>query len=145
MNPQDIMCANFQTKRTTFTFLAQICPKWFLGSEFQKLNVGLRISILEISCVPVFRQNGQFWLFWPKLTQKRLFGSEFQKSKFGFGISTSKIPWQRIFSQNGQLWIFRPKFWKIAQLGAIFWFEYCWGCCRELGGDEWSWVEAEMS
>ena len=50
--------------------------------------------------------------------------------------------------QNGQLWIFRPKFGKMARLRVIFWFEYCWGCCRELGGvwnelggGWWSWVE----
>ena len=32
------------------------------------------------------------------------------------------------------VWIFRPKFGEIAKLRAIFWLEYCWGCCRELGG-----------
>ena len=92
------MCTNFQTKRTTLNFWAQICPK---------MN----------------------------------FGSEFQKSKSGFGIITSNIPCVSIFSQNGQLLIFRPKFGKIAQLRAIFWFKYCWGCCRELGRGRWSWVE----
>ena len=99
------MCANFQLKRTTLTFLAQICPKRKLGFEIQKTNVGIRISILEIPCVPIFRQNGQLWIFW-------------------------------------------PKFGEIAQLRAIFWFKYCWGCCRELGGGwnelgggGWSWVE----
>ena len=40
---------------------------------------------------------------------------------------------------------FWPKFGEIAQLRAIFWFKYCWGCCRELGGGGWSWVEVEMS
>ena len=36
----------------------------------------------------------------------------------------------------------------MAQLRVIFWFEYCWGCCRELGGGwnelgggGWNWVE----
>ena len=80
---------------------------------------------------------------------------EFQKSKSRFGISTSKIPCVPIFSQNGQLLIFWPKFGEIAQLRAIFWFKYYWGCCRELGGGwnrlgggwdvlggcGWSWVE----
>ena len=128
------MCANFQTKRTALTFLVQICPKRKLGFEIQKTNVGIRISILEIPCVPIFRQNGQLWLFGPKFAQKWILGSEFQKSKSGFGISTSNIPCVPIFSQNGQLWIFWPKFGEIVQLRAIFWFEYCWGCCRELGG-----------
>ena len=56
---QDTMCVNFQLKRTTLTFLAQICPKRKLGFEIQKTNVGIRISILEIPYVPIFRQKGQ--------------------------------------------------------------------------------------
>ena len=72
------------------------------------------------------------------------------KMDFGVGINTSNIPSASIFNQNGQLLIFRPKFAKITQLRAIFWFKYCWGCCRELGGDwnelgggGWSWVEVD--
>ena len=53
------MCANFQLKQTTLTYLAQICPKKKLGFEIKKNNVGIRISILEILGVPIFRQNGQ--------------------------------------------------------------------------------------
>ena len=60
------MCANFQTKRTSLTFLAQICPKRNLGLEIQKTNVRIRISNLEIPCVLIFRQNGQLWIFRPK-------------------------------------------------------------------------------
>ena len=66
----------------------------------------------------------------------------------GFEINTSNIPCVPILSQIGQLWIFRPKFGEVAQLGAIFWFKYCSGRCRELGGGwnelgggGWSWVE----
>ena len=189
------MCANFQTKRNTLTFLTKICPKmnfrveiqktnvgikisileilyvptfrqngqlwlfglkfaqkWILGSDFQRTDVGIRISTLEIPCEPIFRQNGQLWLFGPKFAQKWILESEFQKSKPQFEINTSNIPWVPIFSQNGQLLSFWPKFGEIAQLRAIFWFKYCWGCCRELGGGwnelgggGWSWVEAEMS
>ena len=135
------MCANFQLKWTTLTFLAQICPKRKLGFEIHKTNVGIRISIF----VPIFRQNGQLWIFGPKFAQKWILRSEFQKSKSGFGINTSKLPCVLIFSQNGQLLIFRPKFGEIAQLRAIFWLKYCWGWCRELGGGGWSWMEVEMS
>ena len=142
------MCANFQLKRTTLTFLAQICPKRKLGFEIHKTNVGIRISIF----VPIFRQNGQLWIFGPKFAQKWILGSEFQKSKSGFGINTSNIPCVPIFSQNGQLLIFWHKFGEITQLRAIFWFKYCWGCCRELiggwselGAGGWSWVEVQMS
>ena len=125
------MCANFQLKQTTLTFLVQICPKRKLGFEIQKTNVGIRISILEISCVPIFRQNGQLWIFGPKFAQKWILPTKFQKSKSGCGINTSNIPCVPIFSQNGQLLIFRAKFGEIAQLRSIFWFKYCWGCCRK--------------
>ena len=93
--------------------------------EIQKTNVGIRIAILEIPCVPIFRQNEQFCFSGPKFAQKWILGSEFQKSKSGFGINTSNIPCVPIFSQNGQLLIFWPKFGEIAQLRAIFWFKYC--------------------
>ena len=95
---QDGMRANFQKKRTTLIFFFQIWPKRKLGFEIQETNVGIRISILEIPCVPIFRQNGQLWIFGPKFAQKWILGSEFQKSKSGFGICTSKIPCVSIFS-----------------------------------------------
>ena len=57
-HPRDIMCANFQLKQTTLTFLDQICPKRKLGFEIQKTNIGIRISSLKIPCVPIFRKNG---------------------------------------------------------------------------------------
>ena len=48
------MYANLHLKQTTFEFLDQICPKKKLGFEIQKTNAGIRISILEILCVPIF-------------------------------------------------------------------------------------------
>ena len=132
------------------TFLAQIWPKRKLGFQIQKTNVGIRISILEIPCVPIF---GQLKIFGPKSAQKWILGSEFQNEHLGFGINTSKIPYEPIFGQNGQLLIFWPKFGEIAQLRAIFWFKYCWGwelgggwnelggSWNELNGGGWSWVE----
>ena len=102
------MYFNFQLKQTNLTFLAQICPKKTLGFEIQKTNVGIRISIFEISCAPIFRQNGQLWLFGTKFAQKWILGSKPQKSRFG--ISVLKILCAPIFEQNGQLWIFGPKF-----------------------------------
>ena len=53
------MFTNFQVKQTTLTFLAQICPKRKLEFEIQKNNVGIRISMLEIPCVAISRQNGE--------------------------------------------------------------------------------------
>ena len=119
------MCVNFQLQRTILTFLAQICPKRKLGFKIQKINVGIRISIFEIPRLPIFRQNGQLWIFGAKFYQKWILGSQFQKSKSRCGISTSNIPCAPIFSQNGQLLVFRPKFGEIGQLRAIFWFKYC--------------------
>ena len=51
------MRADFQEKRTTLTFLAQICPKRKSGFETRKTNVGIGISIFEIPCVQIFRKN----------------------------------------------------------------------------------------
>ena len=53
------VCANFQAKQTSLTFSAQICPKICFRLEIQKTNVGIRIRILDIPCVPIFSQNGQ--------------------------------------------------------------------------------------
>ena len=64
------MRANFHLKQTNLTFLAQIYPKRKLGFEIQKTNVGLKISILEIPCEPIFRQNGQILIFRPKFSRK---------------------------------------------------------------------------
>ena len=57
------MCATFQAKQTTLTFLAKIDSKIDLGLEIRKTNVGIGISILEIPCVPLFAQNQQLLLF----------------------------------------------------------------------------------
>ena len=102
------MCANFQLKMTTLTFWVQICPKRKLRFEIQKTNVGIRISMLEIPCVPIFRQNGHLWLFGPTFAQKWILGSKFQKCKSGFRISILEILCVPIFRQK--LWIFGPKF-----------------------------------
>ena len=62
-----------------------------LKSEIQKINVGIRISIVKMSYVPIVRKNEQLWLFWLKFAQKWILGSEFQKCKSGFEICTSKF------------------------------------------------------
>ena len=49
----------FSDKRTNLNFLAQICPKIDIGLEIQKNIVGIRISIPDIPCVPIFSQNEQ--------------------------------------------------------------------------------------
>ena len=63
-------CSNFQAKQTALTFSVHICPKMDLGSQIQKTDVELRISILDIPCVSTFSQNGQLLIFRPKFAQK---------------------------------------------------------------------------
>ena len=41
-----------------------------LGLEFQKINVGIKIKILEILCVLIFNQNQQFLIFRSEFSQK---------------------------------------------------------------------------
>ena len=53
------MCATFQAKQTALTFSTEDLPKQDLGLEIQKANIGIRISILDIPCVPIFSQNRQ--------------------------------------------------------------------------------------
>ena len=114
-----------------------------LGLEIQKNNVGLRISILEITGVLMFRQNRQLWFFRSRFAQKWILRLEFQKSNSRFEINTLKTPCVLIFNQNGQLWIFRPKLGKLLNYVQYF----CGGCCREpsgslneLSGGGWSWM-----
>ena len=51
------VCASFQAKQTAFTFSAQIGRNVDLELEIQKTIVGMRISILDITCVPMFSLN----------------------------------------------------------------------------------------
>ena len=69
-HPRYTICDNFESKWTTLNFFVQTCPKKDLGFKIQKTNVGTRINNLEITCVPIFRQNKQLWRFWPKFAQK---------------------------------------------------------------------------
>ena len=102
------MCTNFELKHTTLTLLAQICPKRKLRFEIQETNVGIRISIFEIPCIPIFRQNRRLRVFGPKFAQKWIFGSKFQKSKFGLEISILEILCAPIFRQNGNFEFLGP-------------------------------------
>ena len=114
------MYANFQLKQTALTFLAQICPKRKLGFEIQETNVGIRIGILEVSCVPIFRQNWQLWIFGIRFAQKLILSRNFKKAMSRFRISILDILCVTIFRQNGQLWIFGSKFAQKWILGSVF-------------------------
>ena len=49
-----------------------------LGLEIQKTNVGIKISILKIPCVPIFKQSGHFLLFRTDIAQKLILGRNFR-------------------------------------------------------------------
>ena len=136
-NLRDTMCANFWAKRTTLTFLAKICPKKDLGLEIQITNVEIRISILEIPCVRIFRQNEQLWLFWPKLAQKWIFGSEFST---WIRNQHLQIPCVPISSENGTS---NFEFFGL-NLGKLPNYVWYFGSNNVEGVAE-SWVEVEMS
>ena len=68
------MCASFQAKQIALTFTAQICPKMDLRSEIQKNNIGIRITIVKMPCVPILRKSGQLWLIRSKFSQKWILG-----------------------------------------------------------------------
>ena len=74
------MRTNFQAKQTSLTFLTQICPKMNFGLEIQKTNVLIRINVLQILILPIFKQKRQLCFFCPKFAQKFILRSEFQKS-----------------------------------------------------------------
>ena len=73
-------------------------------------NLSLHSESTSLRCPPIFRQNGQTWVFEPKFAEKWILGSEFEKSKSKFRISILETLWAQILRQNKQLWIFRRKF-----------------------------------
>ena len=62
--------SQFSSKMDKFDFLAQICPKMDFWFEIKKTNVEIRISMLEIPCMPTFRQTNIFDFFCPNLPKK---------------------------------------------------------------------------
>ena len=110
------MCANFQQKWITLTFLAQICPKTDLGLEIQKTNV--ERGIFEILFVPIFKQKKTTLPFLAQICPK-----------IDFGIRILEI---LVWIRNQHLHAnFQSKWttlnssaliWGSSQLCAIFWF-----------------------
>ena len=96
-HPRDTLC-NYIRQNRQFHFLGLMD----LGFKIQKTNFGVRICILEIPCVPIFRQS-------PKNCPKVAFWFEIQKTSVEIRISILEIPCVPIFRQNGQLWLFYPK------------------------------------
>ena len=111
----------FEHKSNNFPFLCPNLPKkLILGSELQKSKSGFGFTNLEIVSAPIFRQNQQLQIFWPKFAQKWILGLKYQKSKAIFGISILEILCAPIFSKNGQVGVFGPKFAQKWILGLQF-------------------------
>ena len=110
---RDTLYANFQPNWKTLGPLVQMYSKMNLGFEIQETNVGIRISILEIPCVPFSDKTGNFDFLAPNFPRKWILGSKFQKSKSGFGISILGALCVTIFRQNGQFWFLAPNLPKI--------------------------------
>ena len=126
----------FSDKTNNFDFFGPNLPKnEFWSQNFKNLSLDLESSSVRYLVYQFLDKTNNFEFLDPNLPKNGFLGTEFQKSKSGFGINTSNIPCVPIFSQNGQLLIFWLKLGEIAQLRAIVWSKYCWGCCRKLGGD----------
>ena len=83
-HPQDTLCTSFQAEWRIQLFRLKFAQKMDIGLEFQKINLRIRINILEILCVcvhvcvracvcvcvcvcvPIFNQNKQPRLFQTK-------------------------------------------------------------------------------
>ena len=87
------VCASFQAKQTAFTFSAQIGRNVDLELEIQKTIVGMRISILDITCVPMFSLNA---------TTLNISAQSFPMDNFEFlGLNLGKLPnYMQYFGSN---------------------------------------------
>ena len=67
---RDMIC-NYIRWNRQFHFMGLSLPKKMdLCFEIRKTNAGIRISILNIPCIPIIRQNRQLRIFRPKFAQK---------------------------------------------------------------------------
>ena len=79
-----------------------------LGLEIQKAIVGIRISILDIQCVPIFIQNEQLWIFWLKFVQKKDLGFKTGKKNVGIRINIVETLLAPFSAKLGNFNIFGP-------------------------------------
>ena len=61
-------------------FQTKFAQKWIQGWKLRKINVGIKVSILSIFRVPIFKQNRQLWLFLAQTCWKINLGLEIQKT-----------------------------------------------------------------
>ena len=132
------MCANFQAKCTTLTFLPQICPKMDFWLEIQKTTVEIRTSILEIPFVPMFKEKGQLWLFWPKFARKWIWGRNFKTLSVDLESTPPKYHVCQFSVKMDNFEVFSLNLGKLPN--------YVWYFgSNNIEGVAESWLEAEMS
>ena len=78
-----------------------------LGLQFLKTNVEIKINILKILYVPIFRQNGQLWLYSLNLPKNGMMVGNSEKSCWNKNQHPRDTPFLK---QNRQLELFRTKF-----------------------------------
>ena len=96
-------CTKFQAKQITLTFSVQIYLEMDLGLAIQTTNVGIRISIIEMPYMPIFRKTSNFDFFDKNLPKNGFWGQNLKKSKSGFRICILEILFAPIFRRNKQL------------------------------------------
>ena len=74
-----------------------------LGLAIQKTIVGMKISILDIPCVPIFSQKEQLLNFLAHICPKKDLGLETEERNVGIRINIAETLCLPIFSQTGQL------------------------------------------
>ena len=85
----------FSDKRNKFKlFGLNLLKSGFWDRKFK--NLSLHSESTSLRCPPIFRQNGQTWVFEPKFAEKWILGSEFEKSKSKFRISILETLWTHI-------------------------------------------------
>ena len=131
--------------------------------QIQKNNVGIRINILQIPCVPIFRQNWNFDFIGPNLRKNGFWGPNFKKlspdlqsappssltGQFSvnidifefFGLNLGKLPNTCDIKVRITLRVLQRAGWRLKWAG-LRWMELG-GAWNELGGDGWSWVELD--
>ena len=135
----------FSDKMDNFEFLGPNLPKnWFWGRNFKNLSLDLESASLRYYVHQFSDKKDNFEFLCPNLPKNWFWGRNFKNLSLDWESASPKYQVCQ-FSVKMDNLIFRTKFGEIAQLHVIFWFKYCWGCCRELGGGRWSWVKVEMS
>ena len=152
-----VLGSEFQKSRSRFAiYILEILYAAIFRQNGQLRIFGPRFAQnfgVKISKIKVWIQNQHPWdtmctnfqtkqttlNFWAQICPKMNFGVRISKNLSLDSKSTPPIYHECQFSiRMENLWFFQPKFGETAQLRAILWFKYCWGCCRELGGGGWS-------